>query len=142
MQVNPGTVFATLLGLVCAAIVGSSLTGHPVFGSERAALVALVVVGFGMCVASGVGNPAGTPLPGGPLSALAGLAGVLSVLVLFAVVFGWSAILDPLAGVIYGSTSDTVADRLGVVLVGFLIAISWIAATLRQVAVFGPSPAT
>jgi len=139
MQVNPGTIFATILGLVAAGIVLSSIAGTPVFGSDRAALVALVAVGFGMCVASGIGNPAGAPPPGGPLAAIAGLAGVLSIVVLLAVLAGWTPVLDPIAGVMYGTTSAAVADKIGVVLVGLFIAISWIAATARQLMVLTPS---
>ena len=136
---NPGTIFATLLGFVAAAIVWSSLTGNPFFGSDRGALIALVVVGFAMCVASGIGNPAGTPPPSGTLAIIAGISGVLSLAVLIAVVAGWTPVLDPIAGVMYGRPAAVVADKLGVLLVGILIAISWLAATARQLVVFGPA---
>ena len=139
MQVNPGTIFATVLGLVAAGIVWSSVAGTPIFGSDRAALVSLVAVGFGMCVASGIGNPAGAPPPGGPLAAIAGLAGVLSLAVLLVVVAGWTPVLDPFAGVMYGTTGAAVADKIGVLLVGLFIAISWLAATARQVTILTPS---
>lgn len=141
MQINPGTYLATALGLVAAAIVWSSVAGAPVFGSDRAALVALFAVGFGMCIASGIGSPAGATPPSGPLAFVAGAAGVASLVVLIAVLAGWTAVLDPLSGVIYGSVS-TSADRLGVLLVGVLIAISWMAATLRQLAAYGPIAAS
>jgi len=135
MQIPTGTIVATLIGLVCAGIVWSSLAGSPIFGSDRAALITLVVVGFGMCIASGVGSAAGAPPPGGPLALFAGAAGLLSVVILAAVVFGWTAILDPLAGVMYGTAASSVADKVGVVTVGALIAIAWLAATLRQTGV-------
>ena len=139
MQINPGTIFATVLGLVAVGIVWSTLAGTPLFGSDRAALIALVGVGFGMCVASGIGNPAGTPPPAGPLAAIAGLAGVLSLAVLLAVVAGWTPVLDPFAGLVYGTRGAAVADRIGVLLVGLFIAISWLAATARQIAILTPS---
>ena len=139
MQINPGTIFATILGLVAAGIVWSSIAGTPVLGSDRSALLALVAVGFGMCVVSGIGNPAGTALPGGPLAAVAGLFGVMTVAVLLVVVAGWTPVLDPIASVMYGTPSAAVADKLGVLLVGLFIAISWIAATARQIIVLTPS---
>ena len=137
--VNPGTILATVLGLVATAIVWSSLTGSPFFRSDRGALVALVVVGFAMCVGSGIGNPAGTPAPSGTLAVIAGISGALSVAVLIAVVAGWTPVLDPIAGVMYGRPAAVVADKLGVLLVGILIAISWLAATARQLVVLGPA---
>ena len=142
MQINPGTIVATIFGLVAAGIVWSSIAGTPIFGSDRSALIALVVVGFAMCAGSGIGNPAGTTPPGGPLSIVAGAAGVMALVVLVSVIAGWTAVLDPLAGVIYGSSSTATVDRIGVVLVGVLIAISWIAATIRQVAVLAAMTTT
>lgn len=136
-RISTGTIGASFLGLIAAAIVWLTLAGTPPLGSERAALIALVVVGFGMCITSGLGSPAGTPLPTGPLSLIAGAAGLLSVFVLLAVVAGWTAVLDPLAGVIYGRASAEVADKVGIVTVGALIAIAWFLATIRQVGVLG-----
>jgi hypothetical protein len=61
------------------------------------------------------------------------VAGALSILVVFAVINGWNAVLDPIAGVLYGRDSYGIADRVGVLALGVLIGISWIASTLRQV---------
>jgi hypothetical protein len=134
-SIPTGTILATFLGLVAAAIVWLTLAGTPPLGSDRAALIALVVVGFGMCIASGLGSAAGTSAPSGPLAMIAGAAGVLSVVVLIAVVAGWTAVLDPVAGVIYGKGSAAVADQVGIVTVGALIAVAWFLATIRQVSV-------
>jgi hypothetical protein len=136
LQIPMGTIVATFVGLVAAGIVWSVLAGNPLFGSDRAALIALVVAGFGMCVGSGVGNAAGAAAPTGPMAFFAGAAGVLTLVILGAVVFGWTAILDPLAGVVYGTGASSVADKVGVITVGALIAIAWLAATLRQVGIF------
>lgn len=134
--IQPGTIVATLLGLVGAAIVWATLTGTPIplLGSERAALVALVVIGFAMCATSGWG--ANGTIPTGPLSIVAAVAGVLTVFVLGAVIFGWGFVIDPISGVFYGSGSTASADRVGVLAVGMLLAISWLAATIRQLGVF------
>ena len=134
--IGAGTILATLLGLAAVGIVWSSLAGTPFFGSDRVALVSLVIVGLGMCIASGVGNPA----PTGPLAAMAGIAGVLSLLVLLVVMLGWTRVLDPFAGLVYSPTSPAVADRIGVLLAGMLIGIAWLAATVRQVTAALPAP--
>jgi len=89
-----------------------------------------------MCIGSGVGNAAGAPPPGGPLALFAGAAGLLTLVILAAVVFGWTAVLDPLAGVVYGTGASSVADKVGIVTVGALIAVAWLASTLRQVGLF------
>ena len=133
LQLPTGTILATALGLVAAFIVVMSLNGAPIFGSDRIALYVLLAVGFGMCVASGVGAPAGSTPPTGPTAFIAGAAGILSVVVVISVLAGWTPVLDPFAGVVFGSTSTAVVDKLGVVLVGVLIAIGWIVATVRQI---------
>ena len=134
--IQPGTIVATLLGLVGAAIVWATLTGTPIplLGSDRAALVALVVIGFAMCATSGWGSNGS--IPTGPLSILAAIAGILTLVVLGAVIFGWGFVIDPIAGVFYGSGSTAGADRVGVLAVGILLAISWLAATIRQLGIF------
>jgi len=140
-NIQPGTVIASFIGLVIAAIVFATMTNTPIplLGSDRAALVTVVALGFAMCVTSGWG--AAGALPNGPLSVVAAIAGILTLVVLGAVVFGWTLIVDPLAGVIYGSTSAS-ADKVGVLTVGVLIAISWIAATIRQLSVLGTAAAS
>ena len=133
--VQPGTLVATFIGLVIAGIVWATMANTPIplLGSDRAALVAVVVLGFAMCVASGWGSTG--QLPTGPLSIVAAISGVLTLVVLGAVIFGWTAILDPLAGVVYGTSPSASVDKVGVLAVGVLIAISWLAATIRQLGV-------
>jgi hypothetical protein len=139
MQLNtiqPGTIIATVLGLVIAAIVYLTVAGTPIplIGGGRAALVSVVVLAFAMCVTSGWGST-GT-IPTGPLSIAAAVAGILTLVVLGAVMFGWTWVIDPLGGVLYGSGSAADADRIGIIWVGILVAISWLAATIRQLGVF------
>lgn len=132
-EVPSGAIFATLLGFVAAAIVIATVfrIPLPVISTERRALVAVVVVGFAMCAAGGWAME--RSLPAGPTTAIASLAGILTIVVLMAVTSGWTAILDPLAGVFYGRTSAGISDRVGVLAVGVLIAVAWTAATLRQI---------
>lgn len=132
-EVPSGAVFATLLGFLAAAIVLATVfeVPLPLVSSERRALVAVVAVGFAMCVAGGWATE--RVVPTGPTAIVASLAGVLSIIVLLAVVNGWTAVLDPVAGVFYGTNAIGIADRVGVLAIGVLIAVAWIASTLRQV---------
>ncbi len=132
-EVPSGAIFATLLGFVAAAIVLSTVfdLALPLIGSERHALVATVAVGFAMCVAGGW--TAERALPAGPTTVIASLAGILSIVVFCAVVNQWTAVLDPMAGLFYGTSSIGIADRVGVLSIGVLIAIAWTASTLRQI---------
>ncbi len=133
IEVPMGAIFATLLGFAAAAIVIATAFGIPlpVISTERRALVALVGVGLAMCLVGGWAVE--RTLPPGPTMAVASLAGSLSILVAFAAVRGWSGVLDPIAGVFFGRDSYGIADRVGVLAVGVLIAIAWIASTLRQI---------
>ncbi len=132
-EVPSGAIFATLLGFVAATIVVGTVFGIPlpIVNTERRALVALVVVGLAMCAAGGWAME--RSLPGGPTTAIASLAGILAIVVLIAVTSGWTAVLDPLARVFYGTSSTGIGDRVGVLAVGVLIAVAWTAATLRQI---------
>lgn len=132
-EVPSGAVYATLLGFIAAAIVLATIfeVPLPVISSERRALVAVVAIGFAMCVAGGWATE--RALPAGPTAIVASLAGILSIIVVFAVVNGWTTVLDPVAGIFYGTNAIGIADRVGVLAVGVLIAIAWIASTLRQV---------
>ena len=139
--IRPGTIVATFIGLVIAAIVWATMANTPIplLGSDRAALVSVVVLGFAMCITGGLGAAPGQDLTG-PLSIVAAVSGIATLVVLGAVVFGWGWIIDPLAGVIYGSGTAS-ADKVGVLTAGILIAISWLAATVRQLGVLVASPA-
>lgn len=132
-QVPSGAIFATLLGFAAAAIVLATVFGArlPLIGSDRAALVALVVVGFAMCIVGGWAT-GGAP-PAGPSAVVGSAAGMAALVVFFAVISNWTAVLDPIAGILYGTRSVGMSDRVGVLAIGVLIAVSWTASTLRQI---------
>ncbi len=138
-EVPSGAVFATLLGFLAAGIVLATIFAVPLplITSERRALVAVVATGFAMCVAGGWATE--RVVPAGPTALIASLAGILSIVVLFAAVKGWTALLDPVAGIFYGTNAIGIADRVGVLAIGVLIAIAWIASTLRQIGLVTPS---
>jgi hypothetical protein len=130
-SVHPGTIAATALGLIAAVIVWASMANAPVLGSDRASLIALVVVGFAMCIAAGTTWAPGQ-FPTSPLSVVAAVAGISTLIVLGAVVFGWGIVIDPIGGVLFGSGSTAAADKVGVIAVGVLLGFAWLAATIRQ----------
>ncbi|HEU5287945.1 MAG TPA: hypothetical protein VFV20_06035 [Candidatus Limnocylindria bacterium] len=138
-EVPSGAVVATLLGFLAAAIVLATVLGVPLplVNSERRALVGVVAVGFAMCVAGGWATE--RVVPAGPTAIVASLAGILSIVVLLAVVNGWTTVLDPVASLFYGTNAIGIADRVGVLAVGVLIAVAWIASTLRQVGLVSAS---
>lgn len=133
-----GTLFASLIGIVIVAIAYLSLTGAqvPLLGSERAAFIAIGVLGFGMCIASGIG---GTTSAGqfGLTSIIALVLGVLAVLVIVSVIAGWTAILDPVGQVVYGGSASM--DRIGIVSLTAIIGVMWFLSTLRQLGLVGCS---
>ncbi len=131
-----GTLFASLIGVVVVAIAYLSLTGAqiPLLGSERAAFVAIAVLGFGMCVASGIGGAASTG-QFGPTSMVASVLGVFSLLVIVSVIAGWTAILDPVGQVVYGGSASL--DRIGIVSLTGIIGVMWFLSTIRQLGLVG-----
>lgn len=132
-EVPVGAIVATLLGFAAAGIVIATTFDIPLplISSERRALLAVVGIGLAMCVVGGWSTQ--RAIQTSPTMAVAIVAGALSILVVFAVINGWNAVLDPIAGVLFGRDSYGIADRVGVLALGVLIGISWIASTLRQV---------
>jgi hypothetical protein len=133
-----GTLFASLIGVVIVAIAYLSLTGVqvPLLGSERAAFIAVGVLGFGMCIASGIGR---TTSAGqfGLTSVIVSVLGVLAVLVIVSVIAGWTTILDPVGQVVYGGSASM--DRIGIVSLTAIIGVMWFLSTLRQLGLVGGS---
>lgn len=142
-QIPLGTVLASGLALLAAVIVYATFSGAPLpfLDSDRAAFIALAVVGFGMCIASGVGTDPAAPRAAVP-TVVASIAGVLALFTIVAVVAGWTVVFDPLAQVIYGAPAAGVMDRVGIIALAVLIAIGWVVATMRQLgAVLSPAGA-
>ncbi len=137
-EVPIGAIVATLLGFAAAGVVIATVFAVPLplITSDRRALLAVSGIGFAMCVLGGWA--AERALPTGPTVAVALAAGALSILVLFAALNGWNAVLDPIAAILYGSSAIGIGDRVGVLAIGVLIAVAWIASTLRQVGLVSP----
>ena len=92
------------------------------------------MLGFGMCIASGIGGPGSTGRFG-LTSIIASALGVLALLVIVSVITGWTAVLDPVGQVMYGGAASL--DRIGILSLATIIAVMWLLSTLRQLGFVG-----
>ena len=127
---NTLPILATLVGIPAAAIVLAAAAGReiPLLGSERAGLIALWILGSVMCawgIASmrsrfgyGRANLAGMPL------------GLLATACIFSALFGWSALLQPVANALGSAEAPASFDRAAIVMVGAIMALKWAIAWL------------
>ena len=85
--VNP---LVAILGILAALLVFMVLTGRkvPLLASDRAALLALVVIGMAMCAQGGIGRVAAAGAWGHPFSIIGYLLGGVILLIGFAALFG------------------------------------------------------
>jgi hypothetical protein len=123
-------ILATVVGIPAAAIVLAAAGGReiPVVGSERAGLIALWVLGSVMCAwgirsmrlrfGYGLANLAGMPL------------GLLATACIFSALFGWPALLQPVAAALGGAGAPASFDRAAIVAVGVVMAVKWAIAWL------------
>ncbi len=95
MKANPFTADGSnlaviVLGILAALLVFAVLTGRkiPLLSTDRAALLALVVIGIIMCTQGGIGRVAANDAWLHPLSIISYLLGAAIVLIGFAALFG------------------------------------------------------
>jgi len=105
------------LGIVVAGIVLAALTGKtlPLIGSPRASLVALLLVGLGMCM-GGIGQVGASGRWASPLAIVGYLLGATILIIILSAFAGWKLPL------IAGETQAVAA-------VGILIAIKYLIGT-------------
>jgi hypothetical protein len=89
LSTSSTNVSVILFGILAAALVFAVLTGRkvPLLNNERAALIALVVIGMGMCTA-GIGRVAASGAWLHPLAMVGYLLGVAILVIGVAAVFG------------------------------------------------------
>ena len=124
-----GTAFATVLGVAIAVLVWAALTNRPfpIIGShDRAALWAVFGLGITMCGIAGISQTS-TSLGWMHPITLVGIAlGVLAVVPLLLVLFGWTAPLTS-AGQLFGGGFATLSvERIAIVGLGLLILVKWV----------------
>jgi hypothetical protein len=124
-----GTAVATVIGVGIALLVWAALTNRPfpIIGShDRAALWAVFGLGVTMCAIAGI-TPTQSSLGWRHPITLIGIAlGVLAVVPVLLVLFGWTAPLTS-AGQLFGGGFPTLsAERIAIVGLGLLILVKWL----------------
>ena len=129
-EFNPEPIVATILGIPAAVIVVAALddASLPIVGSGRGALIALWVLGSLMC-SQGIASMRGRYGLG--RASLVGLPlGLLATALIFSALFGWTPLLQPIAGAMAGSGQAVSPDRAAIVGVGAIMAVKWAIAWL------------
>ena len=127
-----GTFLAgTLLVALAVAIALMAAAGRelPWVGVGRGALIAVAIVGMAGCAIGGIGQ---APSIGWthPVTIIGILLGIVALAVIGAGLFGWSTVLQPVSGLVPGSTPAGLDETLRVALIALagVIVIKWMVA--------------
>jgi len=127
-----GTFLAgTLLVALAVAIALLAAAGRelPWVGVGRGALIAVAIVGMAGCAIGGIGQ---APSLGWthPVTIIGILLGIAALAVIGAGLFGWSTVLQPVSGLVPGSTPAGLDETLRVALIALagVIVIKWLVA--------------
>ena len=127
-----GTFLAgTLLVALAVAIALLAAAGRelPWVGVGRGALIAVAIVGMAGCAIGGIGQ---APSIGWthPVTIIGILLGIVALAVIGAGLFGWSTVLQPVSGLVPGSTPAGLDETLRVALIALagVIVIKWLVA--------------
>jgi hypothetical protein len=121
--------FGGLLFVVAAvAIAVAAINDHglPIFGTGRGALIAVLLVGMSGCAIAGVSQA--TPLGWThPLIITGSALGVVALAVIGAGLFGWDAVVRPVATLVPGGTFvAATTEQLALVAIAGLIVIKFL----------------
>jgi hypothetical protein len=118
----------TLLVVGALAIAAAALTRDslPFVGVGRGALLAVAIVGMAGCAVAGISQ---APVLGwtDPMIILGSVLGVVALVIVGAGLFGWSGVLQPIAGLVptrSGDVDQTV--RVAIVALSAMIGIKWV----------------
>ncbi len=124
-----GTAAATAIGVAIAVLVWAAISNSafPVIGShDRTALWVVFGLGVTMCAIAGIGPTSSSLGWLHPLTLIGITLGVLAVVPLLLVLFGWTAPLTS-AGQLFGGGFATLsAERIAIVGLGVLILVKWV----------------
>lgn len=122
------TTFITGSVLVLAALAVAFLAvtrdSVPIVGTGVGALLTVAVLGMAGCAVAGISQ---APVLGwtAPMILLGTVLGVIALAVIAAGVFGWSWLLQPIAGFVPGETSAAAPARTAILALAGVIAIKW-----------------
>jgi hypothetical protein len=134
MQANATTTFtgnalaANVLGILAALIVVTLLFNIrlPLLGTDRAAFIALVVVGMTMCALGGIGRAQSTVGWTDPITLLGIGIGSLTLVLVAAVLTGRASFLEPISVLVGGTSSiGSATNRAATLALAGLIAVKW-----------------
>ena len=128
MPATMSFVMGTILVIVTLWLAWVALTNEsvPIVGSARGALIAIAVVGMAACAVAGIGQ---APIVGWahPITIFGIIVGVLALVIAAAGLFGWDAILSPVAGIVpVGSSVAATTERLAIGALAALIVAKWV----------------
>jgi hypothetical protein len=135
MQANATTTFtgnavaANMLGVAAAVIVVALLANIrlPLLGSDRAAFIALVVVGMTMCALGGIGRAQSTLGWTDPITLVGIIIGSVALVLVAAVLTDRAGFLAPISAFVGGTSSlESSTDRAATVILAGLIAVKWV----------------
>jgi hypothetical protein len=99
----------------------------PLLGSDRAAFIAVVVVGMTMCALGGIGRAQSTLGWTDPITVLGIAIGSLALMLVAAVLTGKAGVLAPVSALIAGTSSlESATDRAATLVLAGLIAVKWV----------------
>jgi len=123
-----GNAFAAnLLGILAALIVVALLANIrlPLIGSDRAAFIALVVIGMTMCALGGIGRAQSTLGWTDPVTLVGIVFASLALVLVAAVLTGRAGFLAPVAAVVGGTSALDSTDRAATLVLAGLVAVKW-----------------
>jgi hypothetical protein len=115
MNITNNVLIPLALGLVCAGIVYTTLTGKtlPLISGPRAALIAILVIGVAACM-GGIGQVGASGRWASPLAIVGYLLGAAILVVIVAALAGWK-----LPGI--NSQNQSVMAVAGIMAVKFIL---------------------
>lgn len=118
----------SLLVLAALAVAFLALTRNemPLVGTGVGALVAVAVIGMAGCAVAGISQ---APVVGwtAPVIVLGTVLGVVALAVIGAGIFGWDAVLKPIAGFVPTRAGETVTTvQTAIFALAALIAVKWV----------------
>lgn len=121
-------VAANLLGILAALMVVALLANIrlPLLASDRAAFIAVAVVGFTMCALGGIGRAQSTLGWTDPVTLVGIIIGSLALVLIAAVLTGRATFLEPVAALVGGtSMMEPSTDRAAALVLAGLMAVKW-----------------
>lgn len=136
-----GTFLAGTALVLIALVIGAAAVTRadiPIVGNGAGALLLVAVVGMAACAVGGISQ---APTLGwtAPSILLGAALGLLALAIVAAGLLGWSAVLQPIAGLLPAGEASAMPVRAATVALAALIAVKWLVAV--AMAVLAPAPA-